>query len=72
MSDFIEKNTNNDGVDRHRFVWPAFGLLVALAVWRLVVRGRDVAVRIVPVSDLDVVSFGVGCCGRVLWWRTSS
>ena len=22
----------------HRFVWPAFGLLVALAVWRLVVR----------------------------------
>ena len=23
----------------HRFVWPAFGLLVASAVWRLVVRG---------------------------------
>src|SRR5271167_4483327 len=23
----------------HRFVWPAFGLLVALAMWRLVVRG---------------------------------
>jgi uncharacterized membrane protein len=22
----------------HRFVWPAFGLLVALAVWRLVVK----------------------------------
>src|SRR6201990_3307669 len=22
----------------HRFVWPAFGLLLALAVWRLVVR----------------------------------
>ena len=22
----------------HRFVWPAFGLLVALAMWRLVVR----------------------------------
>jgi uncharacterized membrane protein len=22
----------------HRFVWPAFGLLVALAVWRIVVR----------------------------------
>ena len=22
----------------HRFVWPAFGLLTALAVWRLVVR----------------------------------
>jgi uncharacterized membrane protein len=22
----------------HRFVWPAFGLLMALAVWRLVVR----------------------------------
>jgi uncharacterized membrane protein len=22
----------------HRFLWPAFGLLVALAVWRLVVR----------------------------------
>jgi uncharacterized membrane protein len=22
----------------HRFVWPAFGLLVGLAVWRLVVR----------------------------------
>jgi len=22
----------------HRFVWPAFALLVALAVWRLVVR----------------------------------
>ena len=22
----------------HRFVWPAFGLLVTLAVWRLVVR----------------------------------
>ena len=22
----------------HRFVWPAFGLLVALAVWRVVVR----------------------------------
>ena len=22
----------------HRFVWPAFGLLVVLAVWRLVVR----------------------------------
>src|ERR1700758_216757 len=22
----------------HRFIWPAFGLLVALAVWRLIVR----------------------------------
>jgi uncharacterized membrane protein len=22
----------------HRFIWPAFGLLVALAVWRLMVR----------------------------------
>jgi len=27
-----------DFVWHHRFVWPAFGLLVALAVWRLVVR----------------------------------
>ena len=24
----------------HYFVWPAFGLLIGLAVWRLVVRGR--------------------------------
>jgi uncharacterized membrane protein len=24
----------------HRFIWPAFGLLVALAVWRLIVRDR--------------------------------
>jgi uncharacterized membrane protein len=24
----------------HEFVWPAFGLLVALAVWRLIVRDR--------------------------------
>jgi uncharacterized membrane protein len=24
----------------HRCVWPAFGLLVALAVWRLIVRGE--------------------------------
>ena len=23
----------------HDFVWPAFGLMIALAVWRLVVRG---------------------------------
>jgi hypothetical protein len=50
MSDFIENNTNDDGVTKgdlwgrgdlgwhHRFLWPAFGLLVALAVWRLVVR----------------------------------
>jgi hypothetical protein len=67
MSDFIENNANNDGIDRrgflslgavisgialskgdmwgrgdfgwhHRFAWPAFGLLVALAAWRLVVK----------------------------------
>jgi uncharacterized membrane protein len=25
-------------LSHHRFVWPAFGLLVGLAVWRLVVR----------------------------------
>ena len=24
----------------HLFIWPAFGLLIALAVWRLVVRDR--------------------------------
>jgi len=24
----------------HRFIWPAFGLLVALAVWRLIVRDQ--------------------------------
>ena len=24
----------------HRFIWPAFGLLVALAVWRLMVRDQ--------------------------------
>jgi len=24
----------------HLFVWPAFGLIVALAVWRLIVQGR--------------------------------
>ncbi len=24
----------------HYFIWPAFGLLIALAVWRLVVRDR--------------------------------
>jgi uncharacterized membrane protein len=24
----------------HRFIWPAFGLLVLLAVWRLMVRDR--------------------------------
>jgi len=24
----------------HTFLWPAFGLLIGLAVWRLVVRGR--------------------------------
>ncbi len=24
----------------HDFVWPAFGLMIALAVWRLVVRGE--------------------------------
>ncbi|MBV9643935.1 MAG: DUF2231 domain-containing protein [Verrucomicrobia bacterium] len=27
-----------DLLSHHRFVWPAFGLLVALAVWRLVVK----------------------------------
>src|ERR1700757_5250738 len=30
----------------HRFVWPAFGLLVALAVWRLVVRDAHIALLI--------------------------
>ena len=24
----------------HRFIWPAFGLLMALAVWRLIVRDQ--------------------------------
>jgi uncharacterized membrane protein len=24
----------------HRFIWPAFGLLVALAIWRLIVRDQ--------------------------------
>jgi uncharacterized membrane protein len=24
----------------HRFIWPAFGLLVALAVWRLIVKDQ--------------------------------
>ena len=37
MSDFIETNTSDFGW-HHRFVWPALGLLMALAVWRLVVR----------------------------------
>jgi len=25
----------------HYFIWPAFGLLIGLAVWRLVVRGQE-------------------------------
>src|SRR6202011_3223774 len=32
----------------------------------------DVAVRTLPVSVLNVVSFGAGCCSRVLWRRTTS
>src|SRR5258707_7721727 len=29
--------TGGDLLQHHRFIWPAFGLLLALAVWRLVV-----------------------------------
>ncbi len=29
---------SGDLLQHHRFIWPAFGLLVALAVWRLVVK----------------------------------
>jgi len=25
----------------HYFIWPAFGFLIGLAVWRLVMRGRE-------------------------------
>jgi uncharacterized membrane protein len=29
---------SGDLLQHHRFIWPAFGLLLALAVWRLVVK----------------------------------
>jgi uncharacterized membrane protein len=29
---------SGDLLRHHRFIWPAFGLLVALAIWRLVVK----------------------------------
>jgi hypothetical protein len=38
----------------HRFVWPAFGLLVALAVWRLVARKS-----ILPCGTFDTGVRGV-------------
>ena len=47
----------------------AFGGVGRLEVSR---ERSDVAVRTMPVSVLNVVSFGAGCCSRVLWRRTTS
>src|SRR5580692_3203975 len=43
----------------HWFVWPAFGLLIGLAVWRLVVRenaSRRAGVRYLVVATLTVAA----------------
>ena len=56
----------------HRFVWPAFGLPVALAVWRLVVR--DTMSRFglsLYLILMLLVSFRIRCCGRVFWRRNT-
>jgi uncharacterized membrane protein len=50
----------------HWFVWPAFGLLMGLAVWRLVVRER--ASRIARVGYLAVATLTVGAMMTAGYW----
>jgi uncharacterized membrane protein len=43
----------------HRFVWPAFGLLVGLAVWRLLVRDRASRNAMMICFAVECVSTGL-------------
>jgi hypothetical protein len=64
----------------HRFVWPAFGLLMALAVWRLVVRdamsrtGLYIYLTLILLASGLVAAAGyyllpLDCIGVTLWAR---
>ena len=50
----------------HWFVWPAFGLLIGLAVWRLVVRER--ASRLAGGGYLAVATFTVVAMMTAGYW----
>jgi uncharacterized membrane protein len=50
----------------HDFVWPAFGLIVALAVWRIIMR--DQATRRAYMLYLIVVAAAAALMGAAGYW----
>jgi hypothetical protein len=49
--------SGNTGLD-HRFVWPAFALIVGLAIWRLVVREASARVGLSCYLALMLIASG--------------